>query len=62
VCFPSDQNFLHGVSPVTKIYNEKGEEDNNGVGRLAIVTWMRIKGEKTKEQEDQELLETYGVN
>jgi hypothetical protein len=61
VCFPSDQNFLHGVSPVTKIYNEKGEEDNNGVGRLAIVTWMRIKGEKTKEQEDQELLEKYGV-
>ena len=54
VCFPSDQNFLHGVSPVTKIHNE--------VGRLAIVTWMRIKGEKTKEEEDQELLETYGVS
>ena len=54
VCFPSDQNFLHGVREVTKIYNE--------VGRLAIVTWARIKGQKTKEEEDQELLETYGVN
>jgi hypothetical protein len=54
VCFPSDQNFLHGVQEVTKIYNE--------VGRLAIVTWARIKGQKTKEEEDQELLETYGVN
>jgi hypothetical protein len=54
VCFPSDQNYLHGVREVTKIHNE--------VGRLAIVTWARIKGEKTKEEEDQELLETYGVN
>ena len=62
VCFPSDQNYLHGVKSVEKIYNEKVEEDNSAVGRLAIVTWMRIKGEKTKEQEDQELLETYGVN
>jgi predicted 2-oxoglutarate/Fe(II)-dependent dioxygenase YbiX len=54
VCFPSDQNYLHGVREVTKI--------NNEVGRLAIVTWARIKGQKTKEEEDQELLETYGVN
>jgi Rps23 Pro-64 3,4-dihydroxylase Tpa1-like proline 4-hydroxylase len=53
VCFPSDQNYLHGVREVIKIHNE--------VGRLAIVTWARVKGEKTKEEEDQELLETYGV-
>ncbi len=50
VCFPSDQNYLHGVAPVTK-----------GT-RYSIVTWARIKGQKTKEQEDQELLKTYGVN
>jgi predicted 2-oxoglutarate/Fe(II)-dependent dioxygenase YbiX len=49
VCFPSDQNYLHSVIPVTQ-----------GT-RYSIVTWMRIKGEKTKEQEDQELLEKYGV-
>lgn len=54
VCFPSDQNYLHGVREVTKIHNE--------VGRLAIVTWARVKGQKTKEEEDKELLETYGVN
>jgi len=29
---------------------------------LAIVSWARVKGERTKEEEDQELLETYGVN
>jgi hypothetical protein len=50
VCFPSDQNYLHGVKSVNKIYND-------GLGRLAIVTWARVKGQKTKEQEDQELLE-----
>jgi len=55
VTFPSDQNYLHGVAPVTKIYTE-------GVGRLAIVTWARIKGQQTKEQQDQELLDKYGVN
>jgi hypothetical protein len=49
VCFPSDQNYLHSVLPVTQ-----------GT-RYSIVTWMRIKGEKTKEQEDKELLEKYGV-
>jgi predicted 2-oxoglutarate/Fe(II)-dependent dioxygenase YbiX len=54
VCFPSDQLYLHGVAPVTKIYND-------GVGRLALVTWARVKGQKTKEQEDKELLEKYGV-
>jgi hypothetical protein len=49
VCFPSDQNYLHGVAPVTK-----------GT-RYSIVTWARVKGQKTKEQEDKELLEKYGV-
>lgn len=50
VCFPSDQNYLHGVAPV-----KEGT-------RYSIVTWARVKGQKTKEQEDQELLEKYGVN
>jgi hypothetical protein len=49
VCFPSDQNYTHSVLPVTQ-----------GT-RYSIVTWARIKGEKTKEEEDQELLEKYGV-
>ena len=49
VVFPSDQNYLHGVNPVIS-----GE-------RFSIVTWARVKGQKTKEQEDQELLEKYGV-
>lgn len=53
VVFPSDQNYLHGVSPVKEIYNE--------VGRLSIVSWARVKGQKTKEEEDKELLEKYGV-
>ena len=43
-------NYLHGVNPV-----KSGE-------RYSIVTWVRVKGQKTKEQEDQELLEKYGVN
>jgi len=50
VCFPSDQNYLHGVAPV-----KEGT-------RYSIVTWARVKGQKTKEQEDQELLKMYGVN
>ena len=50
VAFPSDQNYLHGVNPV-----RSGE-------RYSIVTWARVKGQKTKEQEDQELLKKYGVN
>jgi predicted 2-oxoglutarate/Fe(II)-dependent dioxygenase YbiX len=53
VCFPSDQNYLHGVSPVTEIHNS--------TGRLSIVSWARVKGQKTKEEEDQELLQKYGV-
>lgn len=50
VCFPSDQNYLHGVAPV-----KEGT-------RYSIVTWARVKGQKTKEQEDKELLKMYGVN
>jgi hypothetical protein len=50
VCFPSDQNYLHSVLPVTQ-----------GT-RYSIVTWARVKGQKTKEEEDKKLLETYGVN
>jgi hypothetical protein len=49
VAFPSDQNYLHGVNPVTS-----GE-------RYSIVTWARIMGQRTKEQEDQELLNKYSV-
>ena len=49
VCFPSDQNYLHGVNSV-----RSGE-------RYSIVSWARVKGQKTKEEEDKELLEKYGV-
>jgi len=49
VAFPSDQNYLHGVNPV-----RSGE-------RYSIVTWARVKGQKTKEEEDKLLLEKYGV-
>jgi predicted 2-oxoglutarate/Fe(II)-dependent dioxygenase YbiX len=50
VCFPSDQNYLHGVTPI-----------KSGV-RYSIVSWATVKGEKTKEEEDQEILRRYGVN
>ena len=49
VVFPSDQNYMHGVNPVTS-----GE-------RYSIVTWARVKGQKTQEEEDKMLLEKYGV-
>ena len=49
VCFPSDHNYIHGVAPV-----------KSGT-RYSIVSWARIKGEKTKEDEDKLLLEKYGV-
>jgi predicted 2-oxoglutarate/Fe(II)-dependent dioxygenase YbiX len=50
VCFPSDQNYLHGVVPI-----------KSGM-RYSIVSWATVKGEQTKEEEDQELLRRYGVN
>ncbi len=50
VCFPSDQNYLHGVAPI-----------KSGM-RYSIVSWATVKGEQTKEEEDQELLRRYGVN
>ncbi len=50
VCFPSDQNYLHGVTPI-----------KSGV-RYSIVSWATVKGEQTKEEEDQEILRRYGVN
>ena len=66
ICFPSDQNYLHGVKKVERILdgngNPVGPNDRNGIGRFAIVTWMKVKGEQTKEEEDQELLRRYGVN
>jgi len=49
VAFPSDQNYVHGVNPV-----KSGE-------RFSIVTWARISGFLTKEEEDQELIKKYGV-
>jgi len=49
VCFPSDQNYLHGVTPI-----------KSGV-RYSMVSWATVKGEQTKEEEDQELLRRYGV-
>jgi predicted 2-oxoglutarate/Fe(II)-dependent dioxygenase YbiX len=50
VCFPSDQNYLHGVTPI-----------KSGV-RYSMVSWATVKGEQTKEEEDQELLRKYGVS
>jgi hypothetical protein len=66
ICFPSDQNYLHGVKKVERLLDGRGNpvspNDRNGVGRFSIVTWMKVKGEQTKEEEDQELLRRYGVN
>ncbi len=50
VCFPSDQNYLHGVAPI-----------KSGM-RYSMVSWATVKGEQTKEEEDQELLRRYGVS
>ena len=49
VCFPSSRWFVHTVEPVTK-----------GI-RYSIVTWMRVHGFKTKEEQDREIEKKYGI-
>lgn len=49
ICFPSNYNYVHGVEPVLK-----------GT-RYSIVSWMRVKGEKTVEEETQEINLKYGI-
>ena len=66
ISFPSDQNYLHGVKEVEGLLDGRGNpvslNDKNGIGRFSIVNWMKVKGQQTKEEEDQELLRRYGVN
>jgi len=50
VCFPSNHFYSHTVKPVTK-----GE-------RFCLVNWFRVEGMQTKEEQDKEILEKYGVN
>lgn len=49
ICFPSSKWFLHQVEPVT-----------SGT-RHSMVTWMRVDGFKTKEEQDREIEEKYGI-
>lgn len=49
VAFPSTHHYLHGVEPVTS-----GE-------RIVSVCWMRVKGVPTKEDQDKEIADKYGI-
>lgn len=49
VCFPSSRYFRHQVEPVIS------------GNRYALVTWMRVQGFKTKEEQDKEIEEKYGI-
>jgi predicted 2-oxoglutarate/Fe(II)-dependent dioxygenase YbiX len=49
VCFPSSRYFKHGVEPVLS-----GK-------RYTLVTWMRVQGFKTKEEQDREIEQKYGI-
>lgn len=49
VCFPSDQNYVHGVDIVTS-----GE-------RYSLVNWMTVKGFQTLEEGNIELSKKYGI-
>jgi predicted 2-oxoglutarate/Fe(II)-dependent dioxygenase YbiX len=50
VCFPSNQNYLHGVEPVTK------EE------RFSIVNWMTVKGFPSMDEETKTIYEKYNID
>lgn len=50
VCFPSNHFYMHGVEPVTK-----GK-------RYSIVTWAKVKGFETMEEQNKRLSEKYGIN
>jgi predicted 2-oxoglutarate/Fe(II)-dependent dioxygenase YbiX len=47
VCFPSDHNFIHGVSAVKSGH------------RYTVVTWMRIKGMPTPDEINQIAMDEY---
>jgi|TARA_B100001939_G_scaffold86844_1_gene74421 predicted 2-oxoglutarate/Fe(II)-dependent dioxygenase YbiX len=49
VAFPSTHHYLHGVQPVIS-----GE-------RVTSVCWMRVEGVPTKEEQDREISEKYGI-
>jgi len=49
ICFPSNHKYVHGVEPITK-----------GT-RYSIVSWMRVKGMKTFEEETEEINLKYGI-
>jgi predicted 2-oxoglutarate/Fe(II)-dependent dioxygenase YbiX len=49
VCFPSSRWFTHMVEPVTS------------GNRYTLVTWMRVKGFKTKDEVDKELADKYNI-
>lgn len=49
VCFPSSRWYTHTVEPVIS------------GNRYAMVTWMRVQGFKTKEEQDKEIADKYGI-
>jgi predicted 2-oxoglutarate/Fe(II)-dependent dioxygenase YbiX len=49
VCFPSSRWFKHCVEPVLS-----GQ-------RYSLVTWMRVQGFQTKEEQDKEIEKKYGI-
>jgi len=50
ICFPSNQYYSHAVLPV-----------KTGV-RYSLVNWMKIKGFKSLEENQKELVEKYGLS
>ena len=49
VCFPSNNFYNHTVEPVIS------------GNRYAMVTWMRVQGFKTKEEQDKEIADKYNI-
>jgi predicted 2-oxoglutarate/Fe(II)-dependent dioxygenase YbiX len=49
ICFPSSRWYTHCVEPVIS------------GNRYTLVTWMRVQGFKTKEEQDREIEEKYGI-
>jgi len=49
ICFPSSRWYRHGVEPVISGH------------RYTLVTWMRVKGFETKEEQDRKIEEKYGI-
>jgi predicted 2-oxoglutarate/Fe(II)-dependent dioxygenase YbiX len=49
ICFPSSRWYRHGVEPVISGH------------RYTLVTWMRVQGFETKEEQDRKIEEKYGI-